>query len=239
MTVFICGNSHVGALKRGLKELGADAPRGIEVFALGSAVIELASFSRREGLSVVLTDEEYAANLKHFAGADALTSDHYWGFCMGTHTTRLFRDQTWATTVPSAICQAGERPMSSGMLDTIIADELRNVLAFFAQMKLAGIDFFVVAAPPPRADHPCFEDGVRPETVLHIDHQLRHTFAAKLADQNITFVTPPPEVITPEGFLKPEFEVGIKASGKVDRHHANSAYGAIMMQRIAGQIGIC
>jgi len=236
LTTFICGNSHVGALKLGLDMLEPAMASGIKVFPFGSALIELAPFSARDGAAVRLTDPEYLAFLKRFTGLQAITGEHLWGFCMGTHTAHIYRDTFWAEAEPSEICRPEVRPVSTGMLNAIIDDEQRQVLEFFGQVKAAGIRFFAVSAPPPRQDHPSFRRGVRRETVAFVDRRARDIFAGKLAAEGIDFILPPDEAATSDGFLKEEYGAGFKPNGKFDPHHANAAYGAMMMRKIAAYV---
>lgn len=232
MTAFICGNSHVGALRRGYRELFPGRGPDVTIFPLGNGSHERAPFSELRPDGVRFTAAKYADSLKQHAGRDAIGgAADIWGVCLGTQNVRIYNNKFWIDADPAAISRPGIQPVSGAVLDAIIVRDQCNVRAFFAQLRDAGARVFAVSGAPPRSDHPCIRHGVRPQTVSFIDRAARLSFAGYLSDLGIDFVTPPPECLTDDGFLKAEFNHVPKKGGH-DKHHANTEYGARMVNRV-------
>ena len=227
MKTLIGGNSHTGALKKGLEEAGAQ--NEIDVFVFGSAVVELAPFSAIENGRVVFTEEEYARNLRRLAGFGDFDPSIRWGLCMGTHNARLYRDRFWREAEPSAIARAGRRPVTLGLMQAMIEQDQKYTRRFITQLKSARAAVFVVSCPPPRRDHAAIDAGTRPEVVQTIDAEARRHFRQWLGDHEVDFVDYPPETADADGFLKLHFAAGVKENGRLDPHHANEAYGRLMI----------
>jgi hypothetical protein len=236
LTLFICGNSHVGAIKRGFDKLDAKLATPAVLFPLGSARFERTPFSVLEGNTVRVVQADYVANLRKFAGSEVFGAEHLWGFCIGTHTARIYAERFWLNAAPSEVCPPRQRPVSRAQLAAIIAGELRQVLAFFARLQQAQVPFFVVSGPPPRPDHPFIARGASRKAVLHIDREVRRYFLERLAEARIDFVSPPQEASDTDGFLRSDYCAGLKPGGRFDPHHANTAYGMLMAQRVIDHV---
>lgn len=231
MSVWICGNSHAAALKQGLDRIGKTDPE-ISVFPLGPQKGELSEFSGVRNGSVVPTRDDYAGNLEKFAGKTHFDAADIWGFCIGTHTARLYRRKFWSASEPAPVARRGVRPISAAVVDAVIFNQQRHVFAFFDRLKDAGIPFFAIACPPPRRDNPCFALGTRIETVRYIDTRARSAFRDRLGERGIPFVEPPPETIADDGFLRSQFNKQNQPGDDPDPHHANGEYGELMIRRI-------
>ena len=226
MTVWISGNSHTGALKEGLTKL-KHQHLDIQIFPFGSGVHERTEFSSLDNDKVTFTNEEYAENLQRFTNKSFFDKTDYWGLCLGTHNARIYRDSFWNNAMPSAIAQPGIRPVSDMLLEAMIESDQRYIRSFMSRLKKVEVPFFVVTCPPPRQDHKCFERGIAHETVAYIDNSARTYLKKWLNTQNVDFVDIPKELVTAEGFLKPEFN-----SPREKRFHANIQYGIILMRKV-------
>jgi len=232
MRTMICGNSHVGSLAKGHKLLGL-SDDAITLFPLGTGRKELHPFHEVTAAGVRFSEPSYQANLEKFTGRAALGPDVRWGFCMGSHSGRLFRGRFWKWAEPDDICRPKKRPISAEVLEACIESDQRHVRAFLAAVKDAGIPLFVIACPPARDDNPAVDRGLRPEVIRHIDQRALAAFTAFLAENNIDFVAFPPEVVDRKGFLAEKYRLITQANGQRDAHHGNEAYGAVMMRRVA------
>ncbi|MBN8189911.1 hypothetical protein JF540_24805 [Salipiger thiooxidans] len=232
----ITGNSHTIALNQGLRQVPEAA--GVTVFGLGAGVYETEAFSATEAGRVVLTQPVYAENLVRFTGQDHIAPDRLWGICMGTHNPRLYGDRIWTgAAAPSALAGDGQRPVSSGLIDRMADEDQRHIRAFLTQLKDAGIRFFVISAPPVRADHQNIVRGADPEVLLEIDRRSRARFRGFLDGLGVDFVDFPPETADAQGLLRPEYAAGLLKNGKRDPHHGNAEYGALMLRRILAEVG--
>lgn len=236
MTIRICGNSHVAALKKGLEHIGGTRP-AIDVFPLGAQRHELSEFSDVDGAGrVVLTQRDCRQHLLKFTGKTHFDTDGLWGLCIGTHTARIYRRKFWSQNEPAPIARRGVRPITKAAVDAVILNNQRYVRALIGRLKDAGIPCFVVSSPPPRRDNPCFQLGTRVETVRYLDDRARSMFKGWLAERGVPFVEPPPETVDGDGFLVSRYALQKPPGETPDPHHANGDYGALMIGRILDHV---
>lgn len=238
MKFWICGNSHTGALKKGLEILAPD-DLDLTVFPLGNGRWETTPFSEVKDNMVFLSNTQYAQNMRKWTGGRRITRKAVWGFCMGTHNARIYRQDFWTNAEPSHIAEGQKRPISRGLLDSLILADQFHIRAFIGAVKALGIRSYVISCPPPREDHPCIGRGVRKETVAAIDQRSRFLLRDWLLKQGIDFIDYPSQTGTPDGFLKEEFRQHLAANGTKDAHHANVDYGALMMKKVADYLRQC
>ena len=235
MTVWLCGNSHVVALQRGLAAREVSG-LPLAIFPFGNGRWETMAFSAVSAGRVVLTHPEYATNLEKYTGRQHVGGDDLWGLCLGTHNARVYRADFWIDAEPSAVARDGARPVSDGLLDAMILQDQHHIRAFIAQLVEAGVPHFVVSCPPPRRDHQCFDAGTRHQTVAYIDRRARELFRGWLAERRTAFVDVPPETVSEDGFLKPAYNAPDWPNGMKDPHHANRDYGVQMIDRVIDHV---
>jgi len=228
MTVCICGNSHVRALRAGAPAIAPGMDEDLVVFPLGTADNEAQPFSTVENGRVVLTNARFRTKLRKNFGFDSFDPTHRWGICLGTHNARLYRDPAWLSAAPAWLGLDGMQPVPEALFARMVAADQAHVRGFLDKLLQTGVHPFVIAAPWPVRSHPIMsETGVRPEIVQAIDRKARALFAAWLADRGIEFVTPPPETGDEDGFLRGRF-----AKGGDDHYHGNARYGKRMMKKV-------
>jgi hypothetical protein len=240
MTVFLCGNSQLAALAEGVAE-GRDPAAGpaggavvdgeLTIFPLGNGKHEPTAFSRLTPAGVVFEPRQYAANLQRYAGRTAIAPGDTWGFLTINHNVRIYRDPMWKTYVPSALDLPGT-PVTDDLLATIVARDHAGVRGLFAQLQEAGVDFFAVSAPHPRQDGTAVRNGVPRPVIAYLDALSRSLWRSWLGERGIGLVEPPPSTVTPDGFLDAAYGAGPDSDGRLDPHHANAAYGALMLARV-------
>lgn len=232
MSLAVAGNSHVVALAAGNAEAGVEA----RIFALGNGRHEPEVFSRTAGGTVSMLVEQYAENLARHTGSATIQPDLTWGLLQVNHHARIYRDDTWLTWEPAAVCSPDRVPLSQGLLEQVMERDQLGVRRFFTDLSATGVDFFAVSAPPPRRDHPAIRRGVRPEVVRHIDATGRTAWANWLGEHGIHLVAPPQESWAADGFLEQQLAATTNRQGTPDTHHANATYGAAMMRAIADHV---
>lgn len=231
MTLYICGNSHVRALRAGMQAIAEEVEDEVVVFPLGTADNEAESFSAMEDGRVVLTNTRFRNKLRKNFGFTCFEPAHRWGICLGTHNARLFRNAGWLRAAPAWLSLPGMQPVPEAVFEQMVADDQRHIRAFLDRLLQTGVRPFVISAPWPVRHHPIMtETGVRPEIVQAVDARARALFAAWLARRGIDLVTPPPETADAEGFLRPVF-----AKGGEDVYHGNARYGKIMMRKVLAE----
>ena len=235
MTLYICGNSHVRALRAGMQALEDQVATPVQVFPLGTADNEAEAFSTIEDGRVVLTNDRFRSKLNKNFGFTAFQPKHRWGICLGTHNARLFRHEGWLTAAPAWMNLPGMQPVTEGAFDQMVATDQQHIRAFFDQLLETGVRPFVIAAPWPVRHHPIMaETGVQPDIVQAIDERARALFAAWLAARDIDIVAPPSGTQDADGFLKEDY-----AKGGEDPYHGNFRYGKLMMTKVLSeQLGL-
>lgn len=232
MNVVLCGNSHVGALRRGILPRHERPGLSLSIFPIGKGRYEADEFSRRDGSCVSLTTPEYAANMVRFTGRNAITAESTWGFLHVNSNTRIYRDVMWRTSEPASIAVHGTTPVSDDMLRAMVVRQQRGVRDLFAKLQEAGINFFAISGPFPRQDLPELNGRIRPVVVTYLDQFARSEWRRWLGERGIPLIEPPPETVTSEGLLRTEFNAPDFPNGNLDRLHANPAYGAVILDQV-------
>lgn len=231
MTVYIGGNSHVGALQRGARELGMK-PAECTILPFGTGALERTHFSEIKDGRVVFRNAKYRENLEKFTGKSYFDPKDIWGICAGSHSARLYRSPFWANAAPASIATANQRPVSRSSLDLMIRDDQKFVRTLLQQLQKTGVDCFVISCPPPVHEGPGGKNGVTPKVIQSIHRRYLELFRAWLRNNQIAFVPYPESALTPDGFLKEELRPTLQ-SGEIDPHHANGEYGKMMMREVS------
>jgi hypothetical protein len=232
MTTYVCGNSHVAALAD-----GAGALADLTIFPLGNGRHEPTAFSRRAGDSVELVPEQYTRNVERYTGAPVISPGDTWGLLNVNHNVRIYRDDMWHRFRPSALTAAdGLTPVSEDLLAAMVLRDQRGVRSFLTQLQDVGVDVFAISAPHPRQDGAAVRRGIPRDVIAHIDREARRLWREWLGGRGIALVEPPPETVTADGFLESSYGAGPGPNGGADPHHANAAYGALMLARIRAHL---
>jgi hypothetical protein len=229
MTTYLCGNSHIVALAK-----AEGTASDLTIFPLGNGRHERwKTFSRREGDGVAFLPDQYSENVEHYTGSPVITPGATWGFLNVNHNVRIYTNEMWLQFRPAALPAVdGFTPVSADLLTAIVERDQWGVRRFFTQLQDAGVDFFAVSAPFPRLDGAAVRRGIPRKVIRHIDKVARRMWSGWLGERGIALVEPPPETANPGGFLQRPYGAG-RASGEPrDPHHANAAYGALMLERV-------
>ncbi len=237
MKTFICGNSHVGAIKVGIREIEPQRDN-ICAFSLGTGRGETSRFFKCEGTKIRFCYGTYEEQLKQFTGKDYLDPEAVWGFVMGTHTARLYGHAFWKNATPFPMLDdETKQPVTIEAIDACIAGDQRYVREFLTVARNTGLKIFVISCPPPRADHRVIsKHGVRPEVLQFIHHRARDLFLEFLGETDIGFVDYPAETTDENGFLLAEYNRYAHPSKPPDQHHANRAYGCQMAKGVLAHV---
>jgi hypothetical protein len=235
MKLVICGDSHTDALVSARAIIEKESSRAVRDVAVGTfgngRYLGEPFFTEHENTIRFLRDD-YNANYEMLSGGPLCRrANILHGFSMGFHTAPLFRQPMWRTFLPWRLCKnaAAGIPVSDAITVAIGDHIMRYMRAFFESLLRLKIDFFVIAAPPPRRSHLCIQEGTAPQTVLEVDRLHRQSTAKWLAERNVAYVLPPPQSMDADGFMLPQFETTAIAR---DYHHGNEAYGVLMLRDI-------
>jgi hypothetical protein len=232
--VNIIGNSHAGALRRGLALLDDTEQDSFEI--IGSAAhFERTAFFKPCPEGVVIIDPDLARRVEWKYGTPVISARTNWGFCFG-HLGFLFKVRPWklyTTTIGVDTQEQGKQLVSTGVVRAYAQNVFAHVLEFLACAALANISFTVILGPPPRRNNlAIINSGAPLEQILLIDRIGRRVLSDKARALGAPVVDAPPESLDADGFLKSEL-CAPASNGREDNNHANAEYGKLMMCRIA------
>lgn len=240
MKLYVTGDSHVGALAMGRNRLTPEQlPATVSLAArtLGNGFYLSQPFWDAGSGALRFTRADYAEALRALTGRDSIAPqpDTVFGFCMGFHAARVYRDPLWRQFGPACLPE-DERgmPVSAGALDAIFDEDQLHIVGFLAEARRIGVRCIVIASPPPHRGHPCIAEGTSAATVIELDRAYRARAMARLDALRMPYVLPPERAYAPDGFLHPQFRAGMPDD---DPHHANPAFGHAMLTRTLRRLG--
>ncbi len=232
MTIRICGNSHLAALRNGNHMLGEN-PHKLQFFPFGSGYWTWDPFSTVDKGGLRLTPAEFQRNMKKHTGGQYFSPDDRWGICIGGHSPRLYGSPHWKWCRPAHLATKPRfRPISDGLLDALILQDHRFIYQFLEHMQQAKLDFFVIATPPPPPNFHGEHRTDEVETIAYIETRSRKQFRDWVKNHGIDYIDLPDGIMDETGFIKPAFKQDFNHEGKRDAHHANEKYGGEMVKKI-------
>jgi len=225
--VFLTGDSHTAALRRGQTAIEADGgwPQDLRltIQPLGGGHLTREPFFIDRGDHAEITAVEYRRRfdrlpLEHAAGADTV-----YGFSAPLHSARIWRHPDWQNYAPAAMALPGT-PVSSGMVSRLVLADQKYVLDLLALMTRIGRRVFVIEAPYPFHHHPALRKSPA-AVVRHLDRAYRAIVRSELARLEVPVVAVPQDC-TEDGFMRSEY------GQPGDHHHGNERYGRTMMSEI-------
>tara|TARA_R110002124_G_scaffold35633_19_gene115765 strand:- start:2381 stop:3148 length:768 start_codon:yes stop_codon:yes gene_type:complete len=229
--VWICGNSHTLALRNAW--IKHPSNKKIDrVFALGSGKWMWEPFHRVGESGVQFIPDEFVANLEKATGQNYLSQNYTWGFTIGGHTTRIYRNSIWQTSMLSKQATDHERPISEGLFAALAHADNAPVLNFFKDLKECGYDFFVVGAPPPHESNMTISPNYPRSKLAMIEGAARKLFMHGLEELNVPYIKIPASTLADDGLLLNRYKLEKRFDGKPDAHHANEEFGTLLLDEI-------
>ena len=228
MKILITGDSHTGPLNRGLNALrrdkALDPQIALRVKPLGGGHLINTPFWEARGDHIRIVDEEYRQNFKRLppwqSDFDAIgLSLPYWPVRL------VYRMNVARLSLVAPI--AGYQPISRATFRQILRRDQAQVLGFAEALSQCGVRVFAVAGPRLFRDNKVL-GALPPDQAQAICAEYFGFMAQELADRGIDIVDVPPETLDQDGFTRPEF----RNDNPDDNHHANPAFGALMIRRI-------
>lgn len=230
--VFITGDSHTGAMKRGLMQLKElqRVPAGfqVQVLGLGSGAHMIRPFFSDNGDHAHITEPTFHVPRLPLATPDGLQTIYCWSGLF--HFAKVWRDKTWTTYRPASI-DGHVAPLSAGMLRETILQWFRHELALLDVLKRNGCTVLAIESPRPFRHHPALQVNP-PEVVAAVDRFCQDVMLGELQARSIAPVRIPADWVDGEGFMRPEW----RHENDTDPHHANARFGALMIERICDHL---
>ncbi len=232
MTNWICGNSHLAALRNGQHKWGPN-PHDLKFFPFGSGYWTWESFSALDTKGLRLTPEEFQKNMEKHTGGQYFNREDRWGICIGGHSPRLYGGPNWQWCRPAHLAnEARFRPISDGLLDALILQDHRFIYQFLTHMQRAELNFYVIATPPPPPNFHGEHRQDERDTINYVETRARRQFVDWMKKHGIDYIDLPADIVDEKGFIKPEFKQKFNHEGKRDGHHANEEFGVEMVKKI-------
>lgn len=230
----VIGDSHTTALAEGWERLRLSpdhAGRNVQVKPLGTGKMLEYRFFDYDGRGIRWIPSSYADAFRSLAGRDDLVRDDViYGLSLGYHTAKIAASSCWIRACPWRLAPRLERAaISDAVVREMATSYAQHSLALFEALKEMGVRFFVIEAPPLKQDWKAFGKGIPPESAVEVDRLFRDAISTRLAEIDVSHLPPPSSTVNDRGFLKAEF-----AFAPHDPHHANAAYGEIVMIEALG-----
>lgn len=228
-TLRVMGDSHTTALADGWDLMPVDKRDpsfDVQIRGLGSGKHFHRRYFEPTGPDIRWLVGEYVDNFTALTGRPTLSpeDDVLYAMCMSFHTAFIAAKPTWRTSAPWRVAgKLGLTAVSDAVMGEIAREYARHSLDLFDAMLERNIRFFVICSPPIKTDWRPLQ-AMSPEVALEIDRLFREAISQHLTARGVQFAPPPRATVAPSGFLKPEF-----AFAEDDPHHANGAYGKLMM----------
>lgn len=225
--VLIVGDSLTVALKEGYRKLRSSAqfPTDLDLSIVplcGGAYLRMPFFIEKDGVALMTAAEA----AKNFPQLPLAGEPPIYGFCGSLHTTRVLRDIDWSKHAPVEVATT-EVPISSGLLEEIIYEDVKYVIAFLDVLMRSGASQFVVESPRPFRHHPMFTRA-RSDVLLCVDRAYRGLVRREMDRRNIPVVSVPAECLDAEGAMLDIY----KHPNEKDFHHGNEIFGTLMMVQV-------
>jgi len=226
MRLLITGDSHTGALYRGLKEMRASGSVSAEIVVrpLGGGHLLPTPFFRDAGDHAAVVDPNYRQAFERLppegAGYDAI------GLSMPLWPMRLLHQMNWGKWSLSEEIE-GRRPVSHAVFREMVMADQKYVLLLAELLQRCGLEVFAVSAPTLFRDHNSLK-RLPPAHGLKIFQTYRAIICAELDARKVDIIDIPPQCLDDEGFMKQDY----RHEDPKDEHHGNAAFGRLMMQAV-------
>lgn len=232
MHVLIVGDSHTGPLERGrlLLQARGEAPADIDwrIVALGSGARMNRAFWRARGDHAELTDARYRQRLARIPG-DGPRPDVI-GLSMPLWSGRVMRAMLSDAVLPFDLVEPGAAPgrlISGALFRRIVMDDMAPSLRLATFLRAAGMAVVVIEPPGIFRDYRYLIKAPA-RVVLALQARVRAIQHEGLAAAGLPVVALPKEARDGDGFMRRCW----RHEDPTDSHHANAAFGAVMLTRV-------
>ncbi len=235
--IVITGDSHVTALAKALRSF--ELEKGIyKAHALGNGAHFAKPFFETTQEGIRLTNKQMVSFSKAFLmGEDTFCplEGKKFGLSLGFYSARVTSSIDWKThyVVNGFRTEHDQVPVSSGMIEAIIQQDLKYIFQFYQALQKGGAEVTIIPAPPPSRRLRTLKRGVPAGRVMELNHT--YLSIAQSACETFGFkVLRYPEGCTDEcGFLLEEYA----HEKKSDHLHAGQPYALKMAEIVREAFG--
>lgn len=228
MKVLVVGDSHTGALHKGLMALIAtgrsDLKARISVRPLGGGHLLPTPFFEDAGDHAVIVEPLYAKNFHRLPPDDDFKG--VIGLCMPLWPMRVQNKIAWSDFSLTAD-QPQRHPISAAVFRQIVLADQAYVLKLIELLKRQGIRLIAVSAPGLFRDHSTVR--TMPDlAALQMFQTYRTIMLDQLAMREVPVVDIPGQCLDDDGYMVSAY----RSEDPGDDHHANATFGALMIDQI-------
>lgn len=227
MKILITGDSHTGALSQGVALARAALPEDIDMVVkpLGGGHILPTAFFRDAGTHALIVDPDYRRNF-HRLPPLAIKADLI-ALSAPLWPMRVMHKLVWPRHGIDEPMPEGQ-PISRALFRRLVIEDQRQVLALCALLRRVGMPVVAVSPPVMFRDHVTLRHTA-PEHVRRLFDGYRAIMLSELAARDIPVLDVPPECLDADGYMHPDY----RHENPEDEHHANAAFGALMIKGLA------
>ena len=235
MKILIVGDSHVGGLRGGYKQVKTKIPVDFDLRLLGNSKVLAGPFYEARGDHVAVTDPHYLE--RHQRAPDQTLSRippedisfDAIGLSMPLYPLRLMQRlllEGWrfGPVIP------GQKRMSDSLLRQLVLADLRYISDLITFLRRAEHRVFAISAPGVFSHNVLIQRGnVTAAELVDAFGAYNHHALAELERLGCDAILPPPSVFGEDGVMLDKY----KHPDREDFHHANEAFGEKMLWQIA------
>ena len=228
MKILITGDSHTAALQRGLKALRAQGAlrEGVEVSVtpLGGGHVLPTPFWRDAGDHAEIIAPGYRAQFTRLPPQQP--APDVLGLCMPLWPMRILHRMA-GEKLALADRVADHATVSKAVFRQLVQADQQHVLGLIDLFNRIRMPCVALSPPVLFADHKVLARYPAAQA-LRVFDTYRAIMLTELAARDVPVIDLPPEARQADGFMRPDF----RHDNPQDAHHANAAFGALMIRRL-------
>ncbi|MFC4213880.1 hypothetical protein ACFP4H_12125 [Pseudophaeobacter arcticus] len=228
MKILVTGDSHIGALNRGLQQLLAarktDRSVDISILPLGGGHLLPTPFFRDAGDHAEMVAPDYQRHMSRLPPAspkfDAVV------LSMPLWPMRVQHQITWGKFALAEHLE-GRKTISHLVFKTLVLQDQKYVLELIDLLGRIGIPVAAVSPPRMFRDHSTLKFLPATQARTCFDTYLE-IMKAELKARSVPVIDLPRDCCDAEGFMLQKF----RHEDPEDEHHANAEFGALMVSAV-------
>lgn len=234
-TLFITGDSHVGALRKGhalLAAAGRLPDRPAVVFRpMGTSTLMRTAFFEDRSDHLEITVPRFREQVTVLPAPEFAASETVYCIAGPLNFHSLLSRKWWVHNWATGMPRRRGAPVTRGLLrHSLLAMEFHE-LTMVRRLRELGQQVRVIEAPAPFRHHPALAHTPA-ESLIALFRICREIIAAELDRIGIGILTVPAECLDDEGFMLPAF----RHEKPTDGNHGNAGFGAIMLARLLSAV---
>lgn len=224
-TIVIIGDSHIVAFNEANREPGEHGAH-IICKMLGGGRNVRTEFFKVKTKFLKIVDPEYSKSLRKIPWPP-FTENCVYAFLFGLFGGFAWGDGKWSKLIPFELRKNDGPFASRALIAATIDDHCYWVQSFFLAAQSLKLPFMIVEGPAPFR-HRLRPAGIPVETAAFLERTYKSAMKEWLSSRGIPCVEIPKTCLDDVGLMREEF----RHENPLDGHHANTAFGKLMLSQI-------